>query len=397
MLNGQPFSSSKQLERRIIIEGWRFIPHSYAIVNQWQLLELSRRPDVTVKFVEVPPYRRTWKPTKGLFNPDDELVLQSLLAPDPGEKADVTFRISLPYNFSRSRSSRTAVFVTAETQALWPDQFADPKLLDELRQGKLPRELTIVTPSRWSAEAYFNAGCPVEQVLIVPHGVDTTTFRPLSESRSDLRRKLSWMNEEFVFLSVGAMTGNKGIDLLLRAFCVVSREFPHARLVLKGLDDIFRSGSFLSKSLQLLSSQDRDQLHGRVTYLGGSFSNEQMARIYQSVDVYVSPYRAEGFNMPVLEAAASGVPIICTRGGPTDEFLVGDLARKIESQKVRTLSMGQEGWQLEPDLEHLIALMRSAIDDHGWRNMAADEGPKHVRANYTWARVVDTFMAGLFR
>jgi glycosyltransferase involved in cell wall biosynthesis len=397
MLDGQVFPSSKQSERRIIIEGWRFIPHSYAIVNQWQVLELNRRSDVTVKFVEVPPYRGSWKPVKGLFNSSDELLLQSLPAPQPDEKADVTFRISLPYNFSRSRSSRTAVFVTAETQALWPDQFGDPRLPDKLRQGKLPKELTIVTPSRWSAEAYLNAGCPAEQVLIVPHGVDTATFRPLPKNRDDLRRELSWMSGEFVFLSVGAMTGNKGIDLLLRAFCMVSREFPHARLVLKGLDDIFRSGSFLSKSLQLLSPQDRDQLHGRVAYLGGSFSNEQMARCYQSADVYVSPYRAEGFNMPVLEAAASGLPIICTRGGPTDEFLPADLARKIESQKVRTRSMGQEGWQLEPNLEHLTVLMRSAIEDHGWRNMAADEGPKHVRANYTWRTVVDTLMAGLFR
>jgi len=256
--------------------------------------------------------------------------------------------------------------------------------------------VSVVTPSRWSAQAYYDVGFSDDQVHIVPHGVDTATFRPFPELRSALRRELSYTEDEFVFLSVGAMTGNKGVDVLLRAFSAVSRRFPQARLVLKGLDAVFGSDVFLSRHMDLLSAEDRGQLRGRVTYLGGSRSNAEMASLYQVADAYVSPYRAEGFNIPVLEAIACGVPVICTQGGPTDDFVTDDVCRKIESQKVQMRFKGREGWRLEPNLEHLIALMGSVIDDHDWRRKAAGEGPRHVQAGYSWNRVVDRLVNRLF-
>jgi len=395
MLSGQSLNSSTFCQKRLVVEGWRFIAHSYAMVNQWQLLELHRRPDVILKFVELPPYRSKWRAEKGLFTPDEELVLQSLTVAGPDEAADVTFRISLPYDFSLSRSARTTVFATSETQALWRDQFLNPSLYDKLKDG-VPKGLSVVTPSRWSAEAYYNAGFPDDQVHIVPHGVDTATFRPLPELRSACRRELSVAESEFVFLSVGAMTGNKGIDILLRAFSRISRRFPGTRLVLKGLDAVFGSDLFLSKHMELLSLEERRQLRGRVTYLGGSRSNTEMAELYQLADAYVSPYRAEGFNIPVLEAIACGVPVICTRGGPTDDFVTNNVGQMIDSRKVRMRVTGREGWRLEPNLEHLIALMSSVIDDHHWRRKVAEEGPKHVQTSYSWCRVVDRLVDRLF-
>jgi len=114
-----------------------------------------------------------------------------------------------------------------------------------------------------------------------------------------------------------------------------------------------------------------------------------MAMLYQAADTYVSPYRAEGFNLPVLEAAACGIPIICTRGGSTDDFVTDDFARRIESRKVSSQLNDQEIWRLEPDLEHLIALMVSAIEDAAWRKRAGEAGPLHAAANYTWDCAVD--------
>ena len=46
-----------------------------------------------------------------------------------------------------------------------------------------------------------------------------------------------------------------------------------------------------------------------------------MAALYNLADAYVTPYHAEAFNMPALEAAACGVPLIVPRGGPTDDFV----------------------------------------------------------------------------
>ena len=101
------------------------------------------------------------------------------------------------------------------------------------------------------------------------------------------------------------------------------------------------------------------------------------------------------FNLPVLEAAASGLPIICTRGGPTDDFVTDEFARRIESRKTVVPIDGQYASQLDPDVDHLIALMANVIDETAWPRQAADAGPRHVAANYTWNDAVDTLIRKL--
>jgi glycosyltransferase involved in cell wall biosynthesis len=396
MLDGQNLTHQKTIARSLIVEGWRFIAHSYAMVNQWQLLALLRRPDIAVKVIDLPFYRKRWQPQDGLFNSPDEQALRSIGIAGPKEGAEVTLRISIPFDFSPSRSERTVVFGTSETQVLREEQFLDPKTFALLLRAGPPSDIRVVTPSRWSAEAYYKAGFTDDRVLIVPHGADIGVFYPMRGIRDKARKRLALSADEFVFLSIGSMTGNKGIDLLLQAFSEVCRKFPYARLVLKGLDTLYQSDVFLSKNMQTMSAKDQERVRGRITYLGGSFSNEHMAKLYQIADAYVSPYRAEGFNMPVLEAAACGIPIICTRGGATDDFTTDAFARRIDSQKTHVQFKGQEISRLEPDLEHLTYLMTLMIEDRDWRERAVEEGPRHVRAGYTWDQVTDLLVGKLF-
>jgi glycosyltransferase involved in cell wall biosynthesis len=121
-----------------------------------------------------------------------------------------------------------------------------------------------------------------------------------------------------------------------------------------------------------------------------------MAALYQAADAFVSPYRAEGFNLPVLEASACGLPVICTNGGPTDDFVTDQFARRIESRTTFRHVEGGQASRLEPSVDHLIVLMASAIEDADWRQQAAQAGPFHVAANYTWDHAVDTLLRSLF-
>jgi glycosyltransferase involved in cell wall biosynthesis len=121
-----------------------------------------------------------------------------------------------------------------------------------------------------------------------------------------------------------------------------------------------------------------------------------MALLYQAADVYVSPYRAEGFNLPVLEAMACGLPVICTAGGATDDFVNEVSARRIESKKVTRMVADEELLILEPDIEHLITLMSLAVEDEAWRRGALEVGPVHARTHYTWDRVVSLLTDELF-
>ena len=382
--------------RNIIVQGWRFLPHSYAIVNQWQLLALLRRGDIAVKVQDAPFYRPHWHTKEGVFEPLAEQALRSIETAPPDERADLTLRISVPFDFSASSSGKTAIFGTLEYQTIDDKLCPDPELRQRFRQGLgAITDVKVVTPSRWSAEGFYKAGFRAEQVVVVPHGVDAGTFRPMPKLRGPVRRKIAVSDEEFVFLSIGAMTPNKGVDLLLQAFSEVSRRFPNTRLILKGVNSLYHSRHRLHRIMQKVPLQDQRRVLSRLTYFGASFSNRQVALLFQAADAYVSSYRAEGFNMPVLEAAACGIPVICTRGGATDDFVNDAFARRIESKRVSFRAGEQEFVSLAPDLDHLIALMTAAIQNRAWRDMAAEAGPKHVLANYTWDHAVDKLLTGL--
>lgn len=381
------------MRAHLIVEGWRFVPHSYAVVNQWQLLALSRR-DLGLRVVDV-AFFRPWQAHSGLFDAADERVLRSLPLARPGESADATLRIYAPFTFIPSTSRLTAVFATLEEQVIRRHQLADPAEYARLQRGRPATEVKTVTPSTWSAQGFYRAGFSSEQVIIVPHGVDVATFHPNPEVRAHVRGRLGIRDGDFAFLSVGAMTGNKGIDLLLRGFAEICRRFPAVRLVLKGLDPLYGSRDFVAKYLTMLSERDRRQVADKITYLGASVPNRDMAMLYQAADAYVSPYRAEGFNLPVLEAAACGLPVICTRGGPTDDFVTDAFARRIESRVTLLDVDGGQASRLNPSVEHLIALMAAVIEDTDWRRGAAKAGAHHVASHYTWDHAVDALLCGL--
>jgi glycosyltransferase involved in cell wall biosynthesis len=374
--------------KTLIVEGWRFLSHSYAIVNQWQLLALARRTDVAVKIIDAPFARSLWTKQERLFDEGREQALNSMALARRDESADVTLKIFAPYDFSPSPSRETAVFATSESQTLRRDQVADAAAFESLCRAP-PADVKVVTPSHWSAQGFYRFGFKPEQVVIVPHGIDAETFRPMPDVRRSMRAALGIDDEEFVFLTVGAMTGNKGIDVLTRAFAEVSRVLPQTRLVLKGADLLYRSKDRLLGHVLALSEADQQRVAQRSVYIGEALSIVDMANLYQAADAYVSPYRAEGFNLPVLEAAACGIPVICTAGGPTDDFVTDLFARRIESTKTSHRDGDQELWRLEPDVDHLIALMLSTVGDDSWRRQAREQAPEYVAANHTWDRAVD--------
>jgi glycosyltransferase involved in cell wall biosynthesis len=99
--------------------------------------------------------------------------------------------------------------------------------------------------------------------------------------------------------------------------------------------------------------------------------------------------------LPVLEAAACGLPSICTGGGPTDEFTTEDFTMRIRSEAVSNELDGEVATSLRPDQAHLIRLMNRIVDDDDFRTTAREAAPAHVKAHFTWRHAVDKLL-GLF-
>ena len=109
-------------------------------------------------------------------------------------------------------------------------------------------------------------------------------------------------------------------------------------------------------------------------------------------------YLAEGFNMPVMEACACGLTVICTKGGPTDEFTSPDFTLGITSKPTEAIDKNQEKiFFLTPDPDHTVTLMRNAIEDRQIRIRAHELGPRFIADKFTWKHIVDKLLTTLLQ
>ena len=378
--------------------GWRFIPQSYAVVTQFECVEILRRAGYRLYFEDMPYYDRSWKPVDGVFDAPTEALLRSIPQFPGGAPLDAELRRSVPFDFLRPpRARHTAVFGTAEALTV-PTQF----VADGLLPGEAQRRhgFSVITPSNWSKEGFVRCGVPEEKIAVISHGFDPAIFHPATAARRDeLRARLGFEREHFVFCHAGVMTTNKGVQFLLPALAQVCAMRPQVRLLLKGTDSLYRSREFLQGNLGELDRGAMDLVLSRLVYTGETLSFEAMAALYQAADCYISPYVAEGFGIPVLEAAACGLPVICTAGGPTDDFVSDEFALRIEStrQELVALETGgaPAGIGVIPDLDHLVHCMLCMVDDAEFREAAREAAPGCVAA-FTWSNAVDRLLEFLF-
>lgn len=373
------------------IEGWLAFPQSLSVVNQFQCLELMRRDGVRLFHEEVPGpppgsllSRNSWKKMTGLLPPVLEDAVYSI-GPMPGGMApDITYRIFFPYDHTPAPAGKTIIFSVTEYGLQHGFLMAGGRAPEDVFRES---DATIVTPSEWSKRGLVNSGAPPERVIVIPHGFDPAIHRPAKPDRRAELRRAHGLEGQFVFLAVGAMYPRKGVAPLLKAFAAVAAKHPNVRLLLKGLDDIYASKAAIKYAGRDLSPAEAALIKPRMRYLGKSLQSEAVAELYQLADVFVSPYFAEGFNMPVLEAVACGTPVICTAGGPTDDFTEEDFALRIDSAPEP--APDRPGTWLRPDVDHLAALMIETVEDSAFVAQASTKAADHALKNFTWEHAVD--------
>jgi glycosyltransferase involved in cell wall biosynthesis len=280
---------------------------------------------------------------------------------------------------------RTFVFATSELSGTLPGDCVGGDGRPDTAQ---PGAVDIVTPSSWSKRAFLRAGYPPHRVHVVPHGIDPAMAPQLeAEARIRLRQSLRLLPHEFAFLSVGAMTWNKGIGPLIAAFAVHRRSHPESVLLLKGGDALY--GNIIQNSLEeagRLCPEARDPaLIEAIRYINVNLSREVMGHLYRAADAYVSSYRAEGFNLPVLEAMAAELPVLVTRGGATEDYCAEDTSLKIEAD----LIAGDLGEYLEPRLESIVEQMGRVVEHANVRATLARSAREFALKRFSWEYVTD--------
>lgn len=384
--------------KRLLIDGWRFSTVSYAVFIQHHVLDMKRRGLADIFWRDVPFYTDKWKHTRGLMSPEREAVIESLpLPPEDLSSIDASIRIAHPTVAQATGAKQSWCWIVTEFGILEQSRSGDGRPVAEVLRTPGVRFMTC---SNYAKAGLVRSGADPENVTIVPIGFDPDLYKPMEESRrQELRRALGWEGR-FVFLNVGTMVWNKGINSLLNCMVPVIERVPSALLVLKGNDQMLGSSNSVSKVLAKMPAESVSKLvGGGMRYLGETLSERQVADLYCAADCLIAPYHAEGFNMPVMEAAASGTPIICTGGGPTDDFTTADFCMAIPSYDFTPPGMegahGPGSRILAYNGDDVVERMLEIIKNDAWRERARQAGPAHMRAHFTWEKVTDKFVATL--
>lgn len=385
---------------KLAIEGWRGVNHSFALVNQCQILELLRQPGLQLFHRDMPFAMAHWNAQShdAGFAPEDCARIAAL--PDPqGQAVDAIYRICSPFRTGAEDAQRAATptihFMVTEMGLSARSFEPGAEHSDAFtRDANL-----IVTPTRWSRERLLEWGYAPEKVHVVSHGVNAQTFRPLlADERALNRRNLGFDDGHCVFLNLGAAMWNKGLDVLLLAYATLRQKHRHLRLVLKDQRNLYGVG--MDGTIKALC-QSHPQLFtaevlGSISMVTANLSQAQLRALYAMADCYVSPYRAEGFNLPVLEAIACGTPVIVTDGGATDDFCSPAVAMRIDSTP-RTLddpAAGRLARYREPSLDATVQAMDCVAQGQGIRRgLALDAACAALVRAMGWAPPVQQLLA----
>jgi len=184
-----------------------------------------------------------------------------------------------------------------------------------LRRMHSPLVQRYVTVSKDLANYLVRqVGIAASRIAQIYNGVDTAKFAPAPQKPAGVMPEDFYGGDRVVVGTVGRLQPIKNQIALVRAFAQLLRDVPrlraNTRLALVG-DGPLRAE--LSNSVQAEGLTD-------VVWLAGA--SDEVARLYQCLDLFVLPSLREGISNTVLEAMASGLPVVATAVGGNVELVV---------------------------------------------------------------------------
>ena len=210
---------------------------------------------------------------------------------------------------------------------------------------RLPRIITVSHSSRNDIAAEFNI--PKEKFSTIPIGINTELFHPVGSIKPIPHR---------LIVTNSADTPLKGLYYLIHALRQVADIRP-VELVVVGTP---KKNGIIKKLIQSLDLKNHVRFTGRID--DGQFLLE-----YAKASLAVVPSLYEGFGLPVGEAMACGLPVICTTGGALPE-VAGDAAKLVPPG----------------DATALAQAILELLEDKNQRERLAEAGYNRIMKEFTW-------------
>jgi phosphatidylinositol alpha-1,6-mannosyltransferase len=210
-------------------------------------------------------------------------------------------------------------------------------------------------------------GFPHSRLRLLHPGVDTAQFLPASHDPY-VRARLGW-GERPVILTVGRLQRRKGHDQLIRALGAIRGAVPNVLYAIAG------------------DGEERAALEGLVIETGqrdhvqflGELQDDKLVQCYQQCDLFVLPNRQvgkdiEGFGMVLLEAQASGKPVVAGTSGGTAE----------------TMCTGETGYVISCEgSEELAGLVIELLTDRRQRTQMGQAARQWIVEHFDWSALAE--------
>jgi glycosyltransferase involved in cell wall biosynthesis len=191
----------------------------------------------------------------------------------------------------------------------------------------------VYVPSRSTAAELAKKGISPQKTRVFPRGVDTIRFHPAK--RSDCLDAHCDSNGALKLLYVGRVSKEKNLQILANCFRSLAQSRDDVILVVVG------DGPYREEMQQILEGP-------RSIFLG-YVEGEALASIYASCDLFLFPSTTDTFGNVVLEAQASGLPVIVTNcGGPQENIVAGETGIVVEGNDERSFLTGIQEMLSEP-------------------------------------------------
>jgi glycosyltransferase involved in cell wall biosynthesis len=217
-----------------------------------------------------------------------------------------------------------------------------------------------------------------EKVAVLPMGTNTDRFNP-TIGVGDIRQKYG-LEGEVTILFVGRIRADKGIEYLVKAANIVVNVFgcKQAQFILVGPTEEFVSrknrGSLYLDKVKRLIEDFGLQVKVKLT---GAVPLDDLRRLYVACDIFVLPSLTEAAPQALVEAMASGKPVIGT--------MVGSVPMQIKD--------GQSGFLIDPGNESQLAeKIKYLIDNPAERERMGAYGRKLAEEEFDWSKITERLL-----
>ncbi|MFL0811426.1 MAG: glycosyltransferase family 4 protein [Agarilytica sp.] len=238
----------------------------------------------------------------------------------------------------------------------WGDKLLVKRWYSFLRmQNKVAKKLKhVVTVSKASQndiEKYFTLS--KTQTQVVPNGIDTEVFTPLSEVERIPYRIITTASSDQPI---------KGLNILLDAFSKLKNRYPQAHIRIIGK---FKKDGHNQQRLHELGLVDH------VSFVSG-ISTQELVKEYAQASVMVCPSLYEGFGLPLGEAMACEVPAISSDGGALPE---------VAGKAAHVVPAGSS--------DALAEKLKTVFDNSNDALNLGKQGRQHILEHFSWKRVAE--------